>query len=180
MKKFLQDTGVPLLLILYLQVFHVSAFYMSYGSNLSSRGGAKSGRNLGTDIRTMDIMYDRSERDLFPRRFEISFNQSWLSFTRVENDANNPIASADIYTIDGKNQKPVKYNLNDRDQVMSHWCLPVFYSFNYCNVTLGCFWKKFEIYKESSGSSYATLIRNEEVASKDPQYPFRMVRIELR
>lgn len=118
MKQFLQHTGVPLL-ILYLHVYHASAFYMSYGSNTSTKGGAKSGRNMGANIRTMDIMYDKNERDLFPRRFEISFKQSWLSFTRVENDVSNPIGSADIYTItDAKNQKPAKYNLNDRDQVL--------------------------------------------------------------
>ena len=41
------------------------------------------------------------------------------------------------------------------------------------------FQKNFEIYQETSGSSYATLIRNEE-DSTSPSYPFRMVKIYLK
>ena len=67
-------------------------------------------------IKTMEIIYDKNDPDLFPKRFIISFNNSLISFSRAKNDAYNPLGSPDIYTVD-ENQKVTKYNLSQGYQV---------------------------------------------------------------
>ena len=71
---------------------------------------------LADGTRTMEIIYDKKDPDLFPKRFVIIFENSLISFTRVKNDVFNPIGSPDIYTVD-ENQKVTKYNLNQGNQV---------------------------------------------------------------
>lgn len=101
-------------------------------------------------ISNLQIVIESSTPDKFPANFKVKLPDSReINFEKIKNDESYSLGSSDVYTVNSE-KKLVKF-----DELKSH--------------------EEFELYKEINGSSFATLIKNQDFVLSNSAHPFRMV-----
>lgn len=103
-------------------------------------------------INDLQIVIESGNPDKFPVDFKVKLPDSReIYFQKIKKDETYSLGSSDVYTVNSEKQV-VKF-----DKLKNH--------------------EEFELYRENNGSSFATLIRNQEFVLTNSGHPFRMVKL---